>query len=140
MKDFKYNQVNCKKISFLLFPFDSSKKKYKIHSMSEEAFQANINAVKTQHSAIRKLRARSPVGRSTRKIKEAERLENAFGISLRVRMVDSDIEPINLDDAPPPKRDGCFFKAKKYWIIHSSCLVLWKRAARKAGDRYNSCV
>jgi hypothetical protein len=39
-------------------------------------------------------------------------LENAFGISLRVRSVDSDIVPINLDDAPPPNREGCFLTPK----------------------------
>jgi hypothetical protein len=68
MKDSKYNQVNCKKISFLLFPFDSSNKKYKIPSTSEEAIQADINGLKTQQSAIRKKRARTSVARSTRKI------------------------------------------------------------------------
>jgi hypothetical protein len=43
MKDSKYNQVNCKKISFLLSPFNSSKKNTKIESMSEDAIQADIN-------------------------------------------------------------------------------------------------
>ena len=70
--------------------------------MSEEAIEAGINGVKTQQSTKWKKRARTSVARSTRKIKEAERLENAFGISLIVTSVDSDIEPINLDDAPPP--------------------------------------
>jgi hypothetical protein len=36
--------------------------------MSEEAIQADINGLKTQQSAIRKKRARTPVARSTRKI------------------------------------------------------------------------
>ena len=80
--------------------------------MREEAIQAGINGVKTLQSAKRKKRARTSVARNIRKIKEADRLENAFGISLRVRSVDSDIEPINLDDAPPPNREGCFLTPK----------------------------
>ena len=58
--------------------------------MSEEAIQANISAVKTQEGLFHTY----PVGRSTRKIEEAEGLENAFG------RVDSDVEPINMDDVP----------------------------------------
>ena len=80
--------------------------------MSEEAIKAGINGVKTQQSAKWKKRARTLVARRTRKIKEAERLEFFFGISMRVRSVDSDIEPINLDDAPPPNREGCFLTPK----------------------------
>jgi hypothetical protein len=42
MKDSKYYQVNCKKISFLLFPFDSSNKKYKILKQLLDESKINI--------------------------------------------------------------------------------------------------
>jgi hypothetical protein len=90
------------------FPLRFKSEKYKIQSMSEEAIKADINGVKTRQSAKKKKKARTSDATNARKIKEAVRLENAFGISLRVRRVDSDIEPMNLDALQPPKREGYF--------------------------------